>query len=346
MRKRLSLVLGMIGTVIAAALRRIFAGPKHPQWSFRTELFLEGARYYMRRHAEHVRGGGSVKAGSAAVPIPRAVARKVAHAFGELAGLPAEIHTPRDWDPSQPTLLYLHGGGYVACSPGTHRELIARIALATGARCYAPEYRLAPEHPFPGAIDDAVACYRALLAAGVRPEQLFVSGDSAGGGLSLALMQRLREAGEALPRAAVLLSPWVDLEAGGATFHSNAGFDYLLHELVDGAAVQYANGHDRRHPLISPIHADLAGFPPLLVQSGSAELFFAENELFVERARAAGVPVVHEIEHGMVHVFQLFAGFLPECRPALRSIGGFVREHAGQTEPREAGAQLPLSVGA
>ena len=143
-------------------------------------------------------------------------------------------------------MLYLHGGGYVSCSPGAHRELIARIAHASGARCVTRDYRLAPEAPFPAAIEDALRCYDELLASGVRPEQLFLAGDSAGGGLCLAMLQRLRANGQPLPRAALLLSPWVDLEASSATIQSNADFDYLRHELLVHAAGQYGGSHPLR----------------------------------------------------------------------------------------------------
>lgn len=344
---RLALVVGLAGAVMFGFVRRLFKGPKHPRWSLQFELFAEGIRHYMLLHERYVTSGGRDKGGLATAKVPRSIAAHVAFAKTTFAGLPSEMHTPHGWDPSQPTVLYFHGGGYVSCSPGTHRELIARIAHASGARCIAPDYRLAPEAPFPAAIEDALRCYRELLASGTRPEQVFLAGDSAGGGLCLAALQRLRAGGESLPRAALLLSPWVDLEASAPSIQSNARFDYLRHGLLTHAAAQYCAGHPLRDGLISPLHADLEGLPPLLVQSGSAELFLAENEQFVARARAAGVAVTHEIEDGMVHVFQLFAGFFPEPRPAIESLGRFVRAHAqpaAQPEREPAPLAMPVSA--
>ena len=149
-------------------------------------------------------------------------------------------------------MLYLHGGGYVSCSPCTHRALICAIADASGARCVAPAYPLAPEHPFPQALDAALACYRELLASGVSPSQLIVAGDSAGAGLTLAMLVQLRDAGDALPSGVVLLSPWVDLESTGASVQAHARYDYLTPKLLDEASRWYAGSESRSHPLISP----------------------------------------------------------------------------------------------
>jgi acetyl esterase/lipase len=200
--------------------------------------------------------------------------------------------------------------------------------MASGARAIAVDYRKAPEFPFPAPVDDAEAAYRALLDSGVSPDTVFVGGDSAGGGLTLALLQRIKAAGLPMPRAALLLSPWVDLECGGASIAQNARYDYLPVPGLAWGAEQYLQGTDRRHPQASAVHADLSGLPPLLIQTGSAELFLTENEILAERARASGVAVTHEVEEGMVHVFQAFASFVPEVNAAIERIGAFVRAHA------------------
>lgn len=328
-RSRFGLALLALGVLLRVAWLRLVRGPKHPRWRFLFELVAEIARSVMRRGFANIDavgiGGGGRRAGRA---IPAELAGKVVCEPTTHAGLRTEVHTPEGWAPGAPTLLYLHGGGYVTCSPGTHRELIARIAGASGARAVAVDYRKAPRHPYPAAVEDALGAYRELLAAGVAPGTLFVGGDSAGGGLTLTLLQRLRDAGEPLPRAALLLSPWVDLEGTGESVRSNAAFDYLSEHMLSFAAQAYLGGADRRDPLVSAVHADLRGLPPLLVQTGGAELFLSENTRFVERAREHRVDITHEIEDGMVHVFQVFAQISPEARSAIERIGRYVRERS------------------
>jgi len=329
--RRYILYFRLAMVALAAALRRLFRGPKRPGWSFRFEILVA-----VLRAAIVLTGIRSISGGSKrrlATRVPRSIAAQLKLESATFAGLPADIHTPVGWAPGAPTVLYLHGGAYVTCSPGTHRELVARIALASGARCVVPDYRLAPRHPFPAAIEDAVATYHALLEEGVDPATLFLAGDSAGGGLSLATMLSLRDAGAPLPRGAVLLSPWVDLAGTGESLLTNREFDYLSGDTVTTARL-YAKDTDLSHPLVSPVYAELAGLPPLLVQSGDAEILFSENQRLVERARAAGVEVEHEIEPGMIHVFQCFAAVSPQGKAAIVSIGRFVRGLAkGRTGP-------------
>lgn len=238
----------------------------------------------------------------------------------------AEIFTPRSWTPEGPTLLYFPGGGYIAGSPATHRDLVARIAAASGARCISIDYRKAPEYPYPTPVDDGEAAYRTLLASGVPPERIFLGGDSAGGGMALAVLVRAKQHGLPMPRGAVLLSPWVDLTFAGASVQGNARYDYLTPASLGYGAQHYLQGHDASHPDVSPLFADLSGLPPMLIQSGDAELFFSENLLLATKAAEAGVEVIHQIEPGMVHVFQLFASFAPECGPAIARIGAHMRE--------------------
>jgi epsilon-lactone hydrolase len=319
----LRLLLVIVTCAWLVALRRLFKGARHPRWTYRYELIAEVAR----RQNERALGAPveRIRRALGGVPIHRSIVPALVHTRTELAGRPAELFQPKIWQEGDPTLLYLHGGGYIVCSPATHRDLISRIAVATGARTIAVDYRKAPEHPFPAPIDDCEAAYRALLQQGVVPETLFVAGDSAGGGLTLATLLRARGAGLALPRGAILLSPWADLEARSASIQANAHLDYLRPPALLSAAADYLQGGDPTHPEASPVHADLAGLPPLLVQTGSAELFFEENCQLVERARAAGLSVVHEIEEGMIHVWQAFASLTPEGRASIASIGRFVR---------------------
>ena len=322
-------------------VRRLFFGPRHPAWSFRKEL----ATTLMRHSVRRINGlpAAEARARERATLIHHSHRSRVRHTHRVLAGLATEVFEAVQPASGRPTILYLHGGGYMLCSPATHRDLLSRIAAASGARVIAIDYRKAPVHPFPAAIDDCEHAYRDLLDEGVDPDTLFVAGDSAGGGLAIATLLRARAARLPLPRAAILLSPWVDLEHTGASIASNARYDYLLPEGLGLASRDYLQGANPRHPEASAIHADLRGLPPLLVQTGSAELFYAENLLFVERARAAGVSVTHEIEQGMVHVYAAFASYAPECQAAIARIGAFVRQFADA--PRAADPALVDALG-
>jgi acetyl esterase/lipase len=259
-----------------------------------------------------------------------AIQARLAHAKGELAGLPSEEFTPSEWKEENGVLLYFHGGGYIVCGPRTHRDLISRIAVSSGARAVAIDYRKAPEHPFPAAVDDCFAAYRALLDQGTPAGRIALGGDSAGGGLVLAVLQRIRDARLPMPRAGILLSPWCDLEGKGASVSANAKYDYIQPEGLEYGRRLYLAGQDPLHPEASPAYADLTGFPPLLMQTGGAELFRSENEALAERAVKVGVRIRHEVEPGMVHVFQAFATFFPEARPAVERLGEFIRNELGQ----------------
>lgn len=244
-------------------------------------------------------------------------------------GVPAEwVSTSQSEDAR--VVLYLHGGGYVFCSIGTHRELASRIARASRARCLVLDYRLAPEHPFPAALEDATAAYRWLLAQGVSPQTLVVAGDSAGGGLTLATLFSLRDAGDPLPAAGACLSPWTDLEMTGDSTRPGAVDDPLVTlESLTGMAQQYASESDLRSPLVSPVHGDYRGLPPLLIQVGTREVLLDDSVRVAERAKASGVDVSLETWPGLVHVWPLLAPTAPESEQAVARIGEFVIKHTG-----------------
>lgn len=226
----------------------------------------------------------------------------------------------------QKVVLYLHGGGYVIGSAATHRSLASRLSAACAARVLLVDYRLAPEHPFPAAVEDALTVYRWALAEGLRPEKMTIAGDSAGGGLVLALLVSIREAGLPMPACAVCLSPWVDLEGSGATVAPGAVDDPMVTLAgIQGMASAYAAGQ-LRAPLASPLHADLAGLPPLLIQVGTREILLDDARRIAAKALAAGVNVTLEEEEGLIHVFQLFPG-VPESEQAVSRIGDFVGRH-------------------
>jgi monoterpene epsilon-lactone hydrolase len=251
-----------------------------------------------------------------------------------LGSVPAEWLVPKQALASA-ILLYLHGGSYCAGSIASHRALAGNLARATGVRGLIIDYRLAPEHPFPAGIDDAAATYRALLATGFASDKIVVAGDSAGGGLSLALLLRLRDQGTAMPAAVACLSPWTDLSGSGTSHETRASKDVVLSSSHLAQAAQlYLAGADPRTPLASPLFADLQGLPPLLVQAGGDEILLDDATGLTERARACGVDVTLEVWPRMQHVWHFAASIMPEARRAIDAAGRFLR-HAlfGEATP-------------
>lgn len=225
-------------------------------------------------------------------------------------------------------ILFLHGGGYVSGSPELYRHILWRIAAAAQARVAAVDYRLAPEHPFPAALDDAVAAWRGLLAEGADPRRAVAIGDSAGGGLALALGLRLRDLGGPLPAAIVALSPWTDLALTGASLRHNAAADPVQSAGdMRFLAARYLAGGDPRDPYASPLYGDPAGLPPSLIQVGSDEILRDDAVRMAERMRAAGCAVELEVWPRMPHVWHAFAPVVPEARRAIARIGAFVEQN-------------------
>jgi acetyl esterase/lipase len=245
----------------------------------------------------------------------------------DAGGVPAEwIQAPNAVAPR--VILYLHGGGYVLGSIATHRGLAGRLSRAAAARVLLLGYRLAPEHPFPAAVDDATAAYRWLLSQGVSPARLVIAGDSAGGGLTIATLVALRDAGVSLPAAAVCQSPWVDLEGIGESMMTKAAADPLVNkDMLLQLAAWYLHDANPRAPLAAPLYADLRNLPPLLIQVGTAETLLDDATRLAARATAAGVDVTLEPWEDMIHVWQLFAPMLPEGQQAIERLGAFIQQH-------------------
>ena len=243
--------------------------------------------------------------------------------------IPAEWVQPL-WTSNEFVLLYLHGGGYTSGSPALHRDLAHRIASASGMPALVIDYRLAPEHPFPAALEDAAFAYRWLLARNYPPERIVLAGDSAGGGLSAALLMYLRDAGEPLPAAAALLSPWTDLCLTGESIDRLENADpQLTRRGLQEMAGAYRGQHAANEPLISPLYGDLHGLPPLLILAGTREILLDDSVMFAERAGKAGVNVTLHIREDMGHVWPAFAMLLPESKQAIQLIGNFFRRHTG-----------------
>ena len=241
---------------------------------------------------------------------------------------PAEWLRPPSAEPGR-VVLYLHGGGYVIGSPRSHRHLAAAIASAAGASALLLDYRLAPEHPYPAAVDDAAAAYRWLLDQAIAPARIVIAGDSAGGGLTVATLLALREAGVPLPAGGVCISPWVDLTCGGASYATKAAADPIVRrDGVEQMARDYLGATPPRTPLASPLFADLRGLPPLLIHVGSDEVLLDDAVQLAERSRAAGVDASLEVYERMIHVWHWFLPMLDEAQTAVDAIGRFVRSRA------------------
>ena len=308
------------------SLRRKVSGPLRPSWdpTFEAlaELFHQGSLRITRLSLEQQRKWTqSVILGLPSSPLYQETI------FEKLSagGVQAEWFRRND-AADGPVILYLHGGGYGLGSLDTHRDLIARICRASRASALALEYRLAPEHRFPAQLDDALAAYRWLVQQGTDPRKIVVAGDSAGGGLTLALLVKLRDSGDLLPAAAVCLSPWVDLEGLGESVDKNDRYDYISRRALAQYRKRFVDDDNVRNPLAAPLYADLRRLPPMLVQVGSAEALLDDSRRIVDRAHAAGVDVTLRIWEDMIHVWQLFAFMVPQGSAAIDEIGAFIRE--------------------
>jgi epsilon-lactone hydrolase len=259
------------------------------------------------------------------------VAADVTIAPVEVNGVPAEWSVVPGSDPSR-VLMYFHGGGYCSGSLVSHRRMVTEAGRAAKVRTLAVAYRLAPEYPFPAAFDDALAAWRFLRAQGIAAHHIAVGGDSAGGGLTVALINRLRDLGEDRPGCAWLCSPWTDLTMSGATLASKDAVDPLIHKpYLEELAVAYVPaGMDRKDPRVSPLFADLKGFPPALIQVGSAETLLADATRFAAAAGAADVAVTLEIWPHMTHAWHMWNANLDAGRRALAHAGTFINHRVFQ----------------
>ena len=243
-------------------------------------------------------------------------------------GVPAEwVAAP---DAGSGAVLYLHGGGYVTGSVISHRGMAASLSRASGCRVLTIDYRLAPENKHPAQVQDAHTAYRWMLNNGVDASSLFVAGDSAGGGLTVATLLKARDAGDPMAAAGVCISPWVDMEGNGDSMRSKAGVDPMVsYEGLMDMATHFLGDGDRRDPLAAPLHADLAGLPPLLIIVGTAETLLDDAVRLHEKAESAGVDSTLEIWEDMVHIWPWFAPFLPEGQQAMEQMGDFIKEQIG-----------------
>ncbi len=244
-------------------------------------------------------------------------------------GVPAEMISRDDSDPSRVT-IYVHGGGFVIGSVRTHRVLMSKLASASGAKVLGLEYRMAPENPFPAAVEDTIAAYRWLLSQGYGPGKISIAGDSAGGGLVVSALVSLRYLGEPMAGAGWCISPWVDFEGLGNSMTSNAEVDPVVaKEGLEFMAGLYLGNRDRRTPLAAPLYADLHGLPPMLVQVGGDETLLDDSTRLTDKLKEAKVPVDLEVWDDMFHVWHAFAPILPEGQRAIDRAGAFIKETTG-----------------
>jgi monoterpene epsilon-lactone hydrolase len=249
-------------------------------------------------------------------------------------GIQAEWLIPLGADDKK-VILYLHGGGYVTGSIEDHRMMCGLLANATGAKVLIPEYRLAPENPFPAAVDDALKVYEWLLVQGISSANIIIAGDSAGGGLSVATVLALKAKSGSLPAAVLCLSPWVDLTLKGRSHITKARAEAVLRkEVLHEWALCYTDESNLTNPLVSPVYGDFHGFPPLLIQVGSEEILLDDSFMLAEKAKADGVDVTLNIWDGMFHVWQALGDLIPENKKTFEEIGQFVHDHMPDIDHR------------
>jgi monoterpene epsilon-lactone hydrolase len=331
-----------ISAAIASAVRRLFGRARSPAWRSLFEITIAATR-----------GSWSVmpaigmvrwrNVGEALSPL-----RTDGLAFRMIDLRPdREVPLRAAWieppDAGPAVLLYFHGGGYVFGSLRTHGDLIAALARAGRARTLGLEYRLAPEHPSPAALEDALTAYRHLLAEGIDPSRIVLAGDSAGGTLTLITLLAIRDQGLPAPAAAVAISPWVDLGCSGESFETNAAYDFVGKDHCLLAARSYLGGSDPSSPECSPLFADLGGLPPLLVHAGGRETLVDQIRAFVERARSASLDVSYAEYPEMVHVWHLHRKLTPEGQRAIDEIGQFVETRGPRSIVRFAASSSTLS---
>ncbi len=295
--------------------------------SLRNRALTWALRRWIKPKSDRNRDVKAARALTARVPFRAKLKRGWRIRAGHGAALKGEWIEPKapNHAARQRCILYFHGGAYIAMSARTHRSVTSRLAVRSNTSLFALDYRLAPEYPFPAALEDALAAYRALIAAGIEPTRLVLAGDSAGGGLALALLVALRDRHEQLPAAALLFSPWTDLAATGDSIAVNDASDALLFgSWIAPEARHYLGETPATNPLASPYYAELNGLPPLFIQVSDSEVLLDDSRRVFENAKKVGVEATLQIWRGVPHGWQIFAPVLPEARAALREASAYI----------------------
>ena len=330
---QLRLGLRLLGSIVSVIFSRLTRGPARPSWS----LIFEALVLSLQRTAIALGREAPLEQRRAwqAIAPPKPLGKSVTIHAVMAGSVPARWIIPASVGEDGPVLLYFHGGSYRYGSFESHAELAWRLGRAAGARVLFVEYRLAPPNRFPAAVDDAVEATR-WLCRSVAPHRIVVGGDSAGGALTLAALLALRDWGEPMPAAGLLLCPWVDKSARGGSLETNARWDWGLPEHFVDWATGYADERDWKDPRVSPTFASLARLPKLLIQVGGAEMLIDQVRAFAQKAQAAGVDVQLTEEPDMIHDWQLFARFSPVGKRSIAEAGAFIRAACAAALPSTA----------
>lgn len=320
--RMLRVFTSLLASVVSVSCLRLLRGPSHPRRGLMLDVTVRAVRRVIGQEPE--RFVDRLRSLPPGLP-PRSLASRVRIEDATFAGIHTTAVTPEGWKRDVPTCLFAHGGGYVSGSSRHVLDLTVRLALATGHRVVSIDYRLAPEHPFPAALDDALAAWDALSDDSDAP--IWVSGDSAGAGLVLALCIRLRNAERPLPACIVGFSPFVDVSRSAVDAIDDS-LDFISPALLSALTEPFAGKENAQHPCISPVFASLSGLPPMWVSTGGAELLKPEQDLLVERARTAGVQVEQVTEEGMPHNYAALAAVCPEGQSAIDQAAQFVHLQA------------------
>lgn len=310
-------------SLLYVSIRRLIRGPLLPTWSWAFEASIHFIKsqtvtaFDMPNHAE-----GREYENSLVFTSPAAAKMRIESVVEPVKG---HWYHPKS-ETKGITVLYLHGGGYAYYSKA-HENLISLVTLATESQTFALDYRLIPEHPFPAQLDDALAAYRWLLEAGIKPERLVVIGDSAGGNLTLALLLTLRNSKLPLPALGICIAPWTDVENSGNSLKENEPFDWVEKRMPLKWAEWLSKDTDPRNPIVSPINADLRGLPPIYIQAGDAEILYDMIQSFYDKAQTQGANVKLDVWRHMNHDFQAFGDLMPESKEALMRIGQVIKEY-------------------
>ncbi len=314
----------------ATRARRALRGPMRPTWTLEFEALAMTLHHYA--NASRFIPLKAQRGAAGSFMRPTSAIKRTSFEPVSASGVPSEWFRPAEVK-RDGALLYFHGGGYSIGSIDTHRDLVSRLCAAIGVPALVPDYRLAPEHPFPAQLEDARAAYR-YLQQHHSPDRIIIAGDSAGGGLTMSTLLATRDAGEALPAGAVLLSPWVDLTGNSRTLRSNDRYDFVRRPVLMAYIDRFIGGGDRRQPLVSPMFGELSDLPPLLVMAGECETLLDDAKGLARRANEAGTTAVLDVAPDMIHVYQLF-GIFQQAKDALTRIAEFAagRIPAEPTEP-------------
>jgi monoterpene epsilon-lactone hydrolase len=305
-------------------VRRALLGPRRPSWTLELETVAE----VLRRSAT-LSSVMPIHIQRRVIDPPRRKTRPMREVDMEpldASGVSAEWFSQPTSDPRR-VVLYFHGGGYSTGSINSHRDFLARLCIASGVRVLAVDYRLAPEHPFPAQLEDAKRVYLWLIQEqGFHPERIVLGGESAGAGLTLSTLVAIRHERLPLPAGGVLLSGWFDLDPRSTSMQFNRHYDFVTRLGIRAMAKRFAPRQEHTNPLVSPVHAEMTGLPPLLIQVGAAETLLDDSLIVAERARSAGVDVRLEVWPDMIHAWHIFAPMLEEGRRAIERIGEFVSQ--------------------